>query len=152
MSKYNKFEDFMQSVINEADNKCKRRYGKSLADAYNVTAIIVKMVKAIVDAGWWAFLALAALLALGQFGFLAGLAAFVTTPAGILIVGAIAIFGGVKAIRELYKNRILPLAVKKTGEYYKSEFENHKDQISYIDSLIDRASDHLLSQATNLTL
>lgn len=142
----------MQSVINEADNKCEKRYGKSLAEAYDVKTIIVKMVLAIVSAGWWAFIALAALLALGQFGFFAGLTAFLATPAGIIIVGAIAIFGGVKAIRELYKNRILPLAVKETGELYKSDFETHKNQYSYIDSLIEKASDNLLSQATHLTL
>lgn len=34
MSKYNNFADFMQSVINEADNKCNKQYGKSLKNAY----------------------------------------------------------------------------------------------------------------------
>ena len=31
MSKYDRFEDFMQTVINEADSKCQRLYHFSLA-------------------------------------------------------------------------------------------------------------------------
>lgn len=150
MSKYNKFEDFMQAVINDADSVCRSRYGKSLADAYDVNTSIVKMVKTIIENGWWVFVALVAILVLGPFAFGASLLAFVATPPGIIIVGALTIFGGVGAIRLLYKNRILPIAVKETGERYKEDFNRHINDYSYIDNLIKTASNTLVSKATCL--
>lgn len=150
MSKYNKFEDFMQSVINEADRKCKARFGESLADAYKVNMDTVIAILKIIDKGWWVFVALVAILILGPFGFGAALATFITTPAGMIVVGTLAVGGGVAAIRTIYKNRVLPIAVKKTGDMYKTDFENHINQNYYIDSLIDRASDTLISKSTGL--
>lgn len=148
MSRYNKFEDFMQAVINDADEKCQRMYGKSLAEAYQVKPSITSIVQKIIDAGWWVFVALVALLVLGPIAFGGALLAFVSTPAGIIVVGVLAAVGGVGAIRLLYKNRILPIAVKETGEIYKNEYNNHINEISYIDGLVSRASDTLLSKAT----
>lgn len=150
MSKYNKFEDFMQSVINEADSKCQNQYGKSLTDAYSVSASITRMVKAIIDCGWWVFLALVAILVLGPVAFAAASVTFAATPIGAIAIGALAIFGGVGALRVLYRNRILPIAVKETGEMYKSDFNSHINEVSYIDNLISRASDTLLSKAVCL--
>lgn len=148
MSKYDKFEDFMQSVINEADSKCRSRFDQSLADAYRVNMATVTAVLKIIDSGWWVFAALVAILVLGPLGFGAALAAFVSTPAGMIVVGVLAVGGGVAAIRTIYKNRVLPIAVKETGEKYKSDFENHINQYSYIDSLIERAADTLISKST----
>lgn len=150
MSKYNKFEDFMQSVINEADSKCQSRYHKSLTDAYSVSASITRMVKVIIDCGWWVFVAIVALLVLGPFAFAAASVSFVATPVGAIAVGALAVFGGVGALKILYKNRILPIAVKETGEIYKSDFNAHINDVTYIDNLISRASETLLSKATTL--
>ena len=150
MDKYSKFEDFMQSVVYEADRKCNSRYGKSLTDAYNVSSLIRKMIEALIEHGWWVFVAIVGLLALGPFAFGAACVAFVSTPVGAIAVGSLALFGGVAAIRTLYKNRVLPMAVKETGEYFKSEFNSHIGDRSYIDSLEQKASDMLLQKATSL--
>lgn len=150
MSKYNKFEDFMQVVINEADNKCHRRYNKSLAEAYNVNINTTNMILAVISHGWWVFLALAALLGLGGIAFGISLAAFITSPPGIIVVAALALVGGVAAIRTLYRNKVLPMAVRDTGVQFKERFENHLNNESYIDSLIDEASDCLLDKATDI--
>lgn len=145
MSRYNKFEDFMQSVINEADRKCRIRRGESLTDAFSVHIKTAEIVKNIIDKGWWVLVALVGILSLGLFGFGAALVAFCSTPAGIIVL---AVLGGtgVAGIRELYKNRILPKAVKRTGDLYKAEFDRHINEVSYIDSMVDRASDNLLSR------
>lgn len=147
MSKYNRFEDFMQEVINESDRKCRSRYGKSLTEAFKVGTNTFTVIKAIIDKGWWVLIALASLLALGGFGFTATVTAFCATPAGLIVVAVLASFG-IGGVRILYKERILPLAVKETGNQYKSEYKNHINEISYIDRLIDRASDTLLYKAT----
>lgn len=143
MSKYNRFEDFMQEVINESDRKCRSRYGKSLTDAFHVGTNTVTVVKAIVNKGWWVLLALAALLALGSWGFAAAVVAFCSTPAGIIVLAVLA-GAGITGVKALYKERVLPIAVKETGEQYKAEFNNHTNEYSYIDSLIDRASNTLI--------
>ena len=146
MSKYNRFEDFMQSVINEADRKCRSRYGKSLTEAFSVAANTTTILEAIIDKGWWILVALVAILSLGTIGFTASVAAFCATPAGIAILAILGALG-VGGVAVLYKNRILPIVVKEVGEFYKSEFNNHQNECSYIDSLIDRASDRLLNRA-----
>ena len=150
MSKYYNFEDFMQSVINEADQKCIRRYSKSLSDAYDVNASIIKMIKALIEHGWTLFIAIASLLILGPIAFGAACLTFASTPIGIVAIGVLAVFGGVSALRALYRNKVLPLSVKETGEKYKSEFNNHKGEEIFINSLIDRASDYLVNRATKL--
>lgn len=147
MSKYNRFEDFMQEVINESDRKCRSRYGKSLTEAFKVGTNTATVIKAIIDKGWWVLIALATLLALGGWGFAAAVTAFCVSPPGLIIVAVLAGFG-IGGVRVLYKERVLPLAVKETGNQYKSEYENHINEISYIDRLTDRASDTLLYKAT----
>lgn len=114
MSKYNKFEDFMQTVINEADNKCQCRYSKSLTDAYSVMKMI---------------------------GFMKMI--------GMVAVGTFAVVGAT-ALRTLYRDRVLPIAIKETGQKYKELFNNHINERSYIDSLLEQAADYLLSKATKL--
>ena len=150
MSKYNKFEDFMQEVINVADSKCHRQYHKSLAEAYDVDMSITNMIKAIIGHGWWIFAAIVGLLVLGPIAFGTTLIAFVHTPPGIIAVGVLAIFGGVAAIRTMYKNKVLPIAVRDTGKKYKEEYYKHIGDNTYIDRLVDSASDYLLSKATIL--
>lgn len=150
MSKYNKFEDFMQAVINEADNKCQHRYSKSLTDAYDVNISIMKMINILISNGWGIFIAVVALLVLGPFAFGLALTTFIVTPIGMLVVGALAVFGGVTAIRTLYRNRVLPIAIKETGQKYKDKFNNHINEHPYIDSLLEQAADYLLSKATKL--
>lgn len=113
MSKYNKFEDFMQSVINDADSKCRSRYGKSLADAYDVNTSIVKMILAIISNGWWVFVALVAILVLGPFAFGASLLTFVATPPGMIIVGALTIFGVSALLRCCIRTEFSPLQLKR---------------------------------------
>lgn len=145
MSKYNRFEDFMQTVINEADRKCRIRRGVSLTEAFKVHVKTADLIKSIIDEGWWVLVALVGLFSLGAWAFGAAVVAFCSTPAGIIVL---AILGGagIAGVRELYKNRILPKAVKSTGDLYKDEFNRHIDEVSYIDSMVNRASDNLLSR------
>lgn len=146
MSKYNEFEGFMQAVINEADRKCRSRHGKPLTEAFHVSLNTAKVVSDIIGKGWWVLVALVSILVLGTFGFGAALIAFCASPAGIIVLGVLGYYG-YDGVKKLYKERVLPIAVKETGETYKSEFNNHKNELSYVDRMIDRASDTLLNKA-----
>lgn len=148
MSKYDRFEDFMQTVINEADSKCQRRHHVSLAYAYESDASIVTMISKIIDNGWYLLIALTAILVLGPLAFGVAVGAFVLTPPGMIIVGLLTVFGGIAAVRVLYKNRSLPLAVKSIGTEYEDRFKSHVNDRQYIDRLIDQASDALLRKAS----
>ena len=147
MSKYNDFEDFMHAVIDCADYKSKSRYGKSIYEAYGVTEKVLAITLTIIDSGWGKFLAVATLLALGPFAFGAAFLAFIGNPIGITLGLVLAAYGGVKVIKYLYDNRKLPLAIKNTGESYKSSFENRKGNIPEIDQLIHEASEYLINDA-----
>lgn len=150
MSKYDNFETFITNVVEKADLKCRDLYGKELTQAYGVSTSVYGMLLAIIPKGWSLFLALIALLALGPLAFTTALIGFTVSPIGIVIVVTLAVFGGVKAIRVLYKNRILPMAIKETGEYFKEDFKSHINERNYIDRLIEVAADRLLYKALAL--
>lgn len=150
MSKYNNFETFMTNVVEAANRKCIDIHGKELTEAYGVSTSIYSMLLVIIPKGWSLFLALIALLALGPLAFAVSLIGFTASPFGIIIVVTLAIFGGVKAIRILYQNRILPMAIKEIGECFKNKFKSHIDEHNYIDRLIEEAANQLLHKALTL--
>lgn len=145
MSKYDDFGHFMQTVLNEAEVLCKKVHGKSLASLYDVKECVVEIVKVVLSKGWIIFLALCVILAVGKITFITTLLAFCATPIGIAVVAALATFGGVAAIRTLYKNRVLPLAVSTVGKKYKADFDAHINQKEYIHKLIVLASIELVN-------
>ena len=147
MSKYNNFENFMSAVINEADNISRNRRGYPLYEAYDAPERVIVIVSKIIDNGWTKFVAVVALLALGPFAFGAAFLAFIGNPIGIALGIALAAYGGVKAIKYLYENRKLPLAIKEVGDRYKSRFEAHRNETSYLDRLIDEAATDLFLKA-----
>lgn len=148
MSKYDRFEDFMLEVVNRADEKCKSRKGVSLNDLYKVKhANVLKIILVLISHGWTVFLAVVALLVLGPWAFGVSLAAFMTTPVGWVVAAALALLGGAAAIKALYQNRKLPLAIKETGEKYKARFKSNINNVTVVNSLLDDASDYLLKIA-----
>lgn len=147
MSKYDKFGEFMQNVINEANKECYRAYQCSITDLYRVSERTRDMIEIILKNGWWLLPCLVAILLLGKIGFLTALVAFCAAGAGLLIVGLLAGFGGIAAIRYLYKERVFPIAVKKTGDVFRDEFERHINDIEYIDKLTYRTVQDLISRA-----
>ena len=140
----------MQTVINEADSKCQRLYHFSLAHAYEADTAIISMICTIINNGWYLLVALASILVLGPIAFTCAVGAFMVSPVGAIIGGLMAVIGGLTAIRILYRNRSLPLAIKSIGDEYGDEFKSHVNHCRYIDNLIDQASDELLRRATRL--
>lgn len=147
MSKYENFEAFMTNVIETADCKCRELYRKELTEAYGVSASVYSMLLAIISKGWSLFLTLVALLTLRPIAFAVSFIGFTASPFGIVIIATLAVFGGSDGIRVLYQNRILPMAIKETGEYFKDNFNSHINERSYIDRLIETAAEQLLKKA-----
>ena len=150
MSKYNDYGEFMVAVLHEADLKChNNRYG-SLVGLFRLTGVNENMIYimiSIFEVGWPAFVATCALLVLGPIAFAAALAAFVIGGIGAIVIAALAVYGGVKAIKLLYNNKTTPLTIYEVGKKYKSRFDAHINECSYIDNLIDEASDEIIRNA-----
>lgn len=150
MSKYNNYGQFMIAVIEEADNKCGVRFMSTLLQAFKLpdsAKNLLQIIYSIINIGWPAFVAVCGLLILGPIAFAAALIAFVAGGVGAVIIAALAIYGGIQAIKLLYKNKVAPLAIYEVGKKYKSRFDIHIDEVSYIDNLIDEASDDLIRLA-----
>lgn len=147
MNRYDNFEVFMTNVVEVADRKCQNLHGKKLTEAYGVSTKVYSMLLVVISKGWSLFLALVALLTLGPIAFTTSLVSFTVSPLGLAIVIALATFGGVKAVRVLYRNRILPMAIKETGEYFKNNFKSHINERNYIDNLVEVAAEQLLHKA-----
>lgn len=148
MSKYDNYGEFMIVVLNEADNKCYHNSLGSLAKFFCLSGsneILIPIMVSIFRVGWPAFKAVCALLILGPFAFVVALATFVLGGIGAVIVAALAVYGGVKAIRLLYANKTTPLKIYEVGKKYKPRFDAHINEYSYIDNLIDEASDELIN-------
>ena len=86
-----------------------------------------------------------ALLLLGPIAFVAALTAFVLGGIGAVIVATLAIYGGIKAIKLLYTHRTTPLKIYDIGKKYKPRFDDHINEYSYIDNLIDEAANDLIN-------
>ena len=148
MSKYDNFGTFMIAVLDTANTKSMQKYMKPIVELLGVPhsirdfyPILIKLF----ELGWPAFVAVCAILVLGPIAFIAALTAFIAGGIGALVVAALAIYGGIQAIKLLYKYKDTPLKILEVGRKYKNQFDSHIGEYSYIDHLIDLASDDLLS-------
>lgn len=125
MSKYDRFEDFMNEVVREADKKCQHLYSVTLNELYKIKkrTIVDIIINIITKGSWRIFDYIVSLILLGTIAFKIASAAFLSTPAG-LIVGSIG-SGGYEIMELLYQNKQLPKAIKDTGNKYKSDYKKH---------------------------
>lgn len=146
MSKYDNYGAFMIAVLEMANSKSLRKYMKPLVEKMGVPRTVKDLYPILIklfELGWPAFVAVCAILVLGPVAFIAALATFVIGGVGALVVAALAIYGGVQAIKLLYVHKTTPLKILEVGRNYKDRFDNHIGEWSYIDNLIDMASDDL---------
>lgn len=147
MSKYNNYGLFMIAVLEETGKKAMMR-GRgnlySLLGLYGASVKIIPIINTVLGLGWTAFKATCALLILGPIAFAVTLASFIAGGIGVAVITALAVYGGIRAIRLLYSNRITVLTIYEVGKRYKERFDNHINECSYIDNLIDEASDNLI--------
>jgi hypothetical protein len=148
MSKYDNYGTFMIAVLDRANSKSLQKNMRPIIELlgvpHNIQDFYPILIK-ILEVGWPAFVAVCAILVLGPIAFLAALTAFIVGGIGALIVAALAIYGGIQAIKLLYQYRDSPLKILEVGKKYKDRFDSHIGDYSYIDNLIDMASDDLLN-------
>ena len=139
--RYDSFEIFMVDVVNYAESII------SLKKLFDLTsASIVEYCIKLISSGWTVFLAVAALLLLGPIVFGITLVSFLLTPIGLIVAAALGV-AAAAIIKEMYKNKVLPLAIKKVGEKYKTPWENVKHNHSSVDQLVHDAAYDLLRES-----
>lgn len=97
MDKYSSFEIFMIEVVNKANSI------SDLNELFDVKydALISTILNIIKTCGWWVFIALCTLLALGPFAFGITMGGFLLTPVGLIIGGVLGI-AAATIIRQMY--------------------------------------------------
>ena len=139
--RYDSFEIFMVDVVNYAESII------SLKKLFDLTSSsIVEYCIKLISSGWTIFLAVAALLLLGPIVFGITLVSFLLTPIGLIAAAALGV-AAAAIIKEMYKNKVLPLAIKKVGEKYKAPWENAKHDHSSVDQLVHEAAYDLLRES-----
>lgn len=139
MNKYTSFEIFMIEVVNTANSISDLNY---LFDVrYNA---LINYLNQIIKMGWWAFVALCVLLAMGPIAFGLSIGSFLLTPPGLIIGGILGI-AAASIIRQIYKNKELPLAIKNVGSRYESKWKNANGNPTLIDGLLKDAVKDLLN-------
>ena len=106
MDKYSSFEIFMIEVVNKANSI------SDLNELFDVKydALISTILNIIKTCGWWVFIALCTLLALGPITFGLTMGSFLLTPIGLIIGGVLGI-AAATIIRQMYRNKELPLGM-----------------------------------------
>lgn len=148
MSKYDDYGKFMVAVLDEADYKCQQNAYGSLANLFRLNGSnekLIPIMTTILELGWPSFKATCTLLILGPIAFIGALATFIVGGVGAIIIAALAIYGGAKAIKLLYANKTTPLKIYEVGKKYKPRFDNHINECSYIDNLINEAANDLIN-------
>ena len=131
-TRYNNFSVFMADVTEHAT-----RRASHMSLVYYICVNILKS-----TGGWPLLLAICAMLTLSSIAFGVAITTFLITPLGLIIMG----FGGGAVLWKLYKEKALPLAIKKIGQQYKERYEQASGSLSQIDSLFDKAVDDLFCE------
>lgn len=139
MDKYSSFEMFMIEVVNKANSI------SNLNELFDVKydALISTILNIIKICGWWVFIALCTLLALGPFAFGITMGGFLLTPVGLIIGGVLGI-AAATIIRQMYVNKELPLAIKNVGAKYEDTWKAANGDVEKIDYLFKKAVSDLL--------
>lgn len=146
MSRYYSYNDFMTDVVDTADNLARSRKGCSLENIYQVSSKTIQGIRKLLTLDWKAFLAVTALFVLGEFGLIGAITAFLLTPIGIpvaVLFGAYAVY----TIRQMYRDKVLPNAVRAIGERYRQPWEEAEGNTRKVDSLLEKASEELFARA-----
>ncbi len=139
-TRYDNFAIFMAEVTEETK---KRVDNNPWERVINTSVMIIR------NGGWEGFLALCVLLVLGPIAFGAAIIPFLATPPGVVIAIVLGAAGGGVTLWTLYKNRGLPLAIKKVGNRYKSRFERIRNNSAAVDMLFDEAVNDLFNELLN---
>lgn len=137
-SKYTSFGEFMKESISRAKNI--DDFGKA-----DIFGILMKILPAI---GWQGFLALIVLINMGGWALGISLAGFLATPIGLAVVAVLGVSAAI-AIKKLYSERTIPLAVKAVGNRLRpkyNELKSNRDTKS-IDALCDECARQIVSEA-----
>ncbi|MBR1467915.1 MAG: hypothetical protein IJ606_04720 [Bacteroidaceae bacterium] len=139
MSKYDSFEIFMIDVVNKANSI------SNLNELFDVKyeELVSKLTTIIRNAGWLAFTGLCVLLTAGPIVFGIGVGTFLLTPVGIAIAAVLGITAAT-IIRQIYKNKELPLAIKRVGSKYEKRWKEANGNAYIIDGLFKNAVFDLL--------
>lgn len=138
MNRYDSFEIFMVDVVNKANSI------SNLNDLFDVKyEALISYLTQIIKVGWWAFVALCVLLAMGPIAFGISIGSFLLTPPG-MIIGAVLGIAAATIIRQIYKNKELPLAIKSVGSRYESKWKNANGNHTQIDTIFKEAVSDLL--------
>lgn len=105
--------------------------------------LISTLTTIIQGAGWWAFLGLCVILALGPISFGVGIGSLLLTQVGIAIAAVLGVTAAA-TIRQIYKNKELPLAIKRIGAKYEQRWKDAKGEVAIIDDLFKNAVNDLL--------
>lgn len=139
MDKYSSFEMFMIEVVNKANSI------SDLNELFDIKydALISTILTIIKVGGWWVFIALCTLLALGPVMFGITIGSFLLTPVGLIICGVLGI-AAATIIRQMYMNKELPLAIKKIGSKYEDSWKKANGNIAQVDYIFKQAVSDLL--------
>lgn len=146
MSRYYSYNDFMTDVVDAADQLARSRKGCSLENLYQVSSKTIQGIRKLLTLDWKVFVAVTALFVLGEFGLLGTITAFLLTPIGIPVA---ALFGAyaVYTIRQMYRDKVLPDAVRAIGERYRQPWEEAEGSTRKVDALMKEASEALYARA-----
>ena len=130
---------FMIEVVNKANSI------SDLNELFDVKyeALVSTIISIIKLGGWWVFIALCTLLALGPLAFGITMGGFLLTPVGLIIGGVLGI-AAATIIRQLYRNKELPLAIKYVGAKYEDTWKAANGDVEKIDHLFKQAVSDLL--------
>ena len=151
MSQYYSYNDFMTKVLEEADSMTKRQYGVGLDDFFDVSSLTYNSTYDLISNGWSVFIAVVALFAVGPLGLTFAIGSLLTTPVGLVILAVLGV-SAISVIRTMYKERILPEAVKAVGEEFKKPWEDADGNRSLIDKLRVEAANRLCERANRFNI
>lgn len=146
MSRYYSFNDFMNDVLEEADQISKMKSGCGLEELYGVKLVTFEAIQALLSSDWGVFMAVVIVVLTGPAGIALVIARFLRTPMGVLVK---AILGNetYAKIVQMHNDRLLPQAVKAIGEKYRPKWKQIEGNRIKIDNMLHEAAEEMFFHA-----
>lgn len=149
MNRHDNFELFISEIIAVADKKSMQENDRNIDSMYHSNLPICNIIIDFLHKGWTTYISVVTMIELFDNTSNQAIQRFLSSPIGSEVKSIQKKYDSIDVIEALIQNKRITNIIKKNGESYKSDFESHINEKSYIDKLINTIADNVLEQMLN---
>lgn len=150
MNRYDNFELFISEIISIANKKCMQENDTNIDSTYHSNMPICSIIQELLSKGWTTYISVVTMIELLDNTNDLAIQRFLSSPIGSGVKSIQKKYDNIDILEALMENKRISKIIKENGESYKSDFECHINEITYIDKLINSIADKVLEEMSNI--